>query len=272
MIYAAATGMTPEGPDLGSRGSAVLTKPEVALLTGTKGSSRYSGVTGYDVGEAWHLMAERFQIPVTLLDMSLIDGADLSRYTTLVMAGGRYGDLPEDKIAAWVRDGGTLVTLENAAAWPVACGLVEMEEKERPDLDSLFQDLDYSQLSAAYGAQGIGGSIFEAELDATHPLAFGYAEPGATTVEVPVFRTGTTFYAPSESPATSIGTYDAEAPRLSGYVSEEMEEVAKGAAAVETHRVGRGRVVMLMDNPNFRAFWYGTNGLFLNAVFFGDQF
>jgi len=25
-----------------------------------------------------------------------------------------------------------------------------------------------------------------------------------------------------------------------------------------------------MDNPNFRAFWYGTNGLFLNAVHLGQ--
>jgi hypothetical protein len=25
-----------------------------------------------------------------------------------------------------------------------------------------------------------------------------------------------------------------------------------------------------MDNPNFRGFWYGTNGLFLNAVHFGQ--
>jgi hypothetical protein len=25
---------------------------------------------------------------------------------------------------------------------------------------------------------------------------------------------------------------------------------------------------MFMDNPNFRAFWYGSNGLFLNAITF----
>jgi len=28
-------------------------------------------------------------------------------------------------------------------------------------------------------------------------------------------------------------------------------------------------VISLSDNPNFRAFWYGTNKLFLNAIFFG---
>jgi hypothetical protein len=29
-------------------------------------------------------------------------------------------------------------------------------------------------------------------------------------------------------------------------------------------------VVIFADNPNFRGVWYGTNKLFLNAVFFGD--
>jgi hypothetical protein len=29
---------------------------------------------------------------------------------------------------------------------------------------------------------------------------------------------------------------------------------------------------MTPDNPNFRAFWWGSNGLFLNAVFFGRAF
>ena len=34
--------------------------------------------------------------------------------------------------------------------------------------------------------------------------------------------------------------------------------------------MGRGRVVMFADNPNFRGAWYGTNKLFLNAIFFGN--
>ena len=31
-----------------------------------------------------------------------------------------------------------------------------------------------------------------------------------------------------------------------------------------------GRIISLVDNPNFRAFWYGTNKLFLNSIFFGQ--
>jgi len=30
-------------------------------------------------------------------------------------------------------------------------------------------------------------------------------------------------------------------------------------------------VLYFTDNTNFRAFWYGTNKLMMNAVFFGDH-
>ncbi len=36
-------------------------------------------------------------------------------------------------------------------------------------------------------------------------------------------------------------------------------------------RVGKGRVLIFTDNTNFRGFWYGTNKLLMNAIFFGDK-
>jgi hypothetical protein len=36
-------------------------------------------------------------------------------------------------------------------------------------------------------------------------------------------------------------------------------------------KIGRGIAVMFSDNPNFRGAWYGTNRLFLNAIFLGDR-
>jgi hypothetical protein len=32
--------------------------------------------------------------------------------------------------------------------------------------------------------------------------------------------------------------------------------------------VGSGRVIATNINPNFRAFWYGTNKIFANSIFF----
>jgi hypothetical protein len=262
-VYAARGGLTPSGPDLGSRGSEILEEPEIALVTGTGGASRYSGASAYNAGEVWHVLNERMHIPVSLVDMTDIAAEDLQRYTTLILAGGSYDSLPAEDVAAWVQSGGTLIAIEDASTWPVEQGMVDLQENSL-DVDSLLQGVEYANLPDAYGAQGIGGSIFEAEVDPTHPVAYGY------DASVPVFRTGTTFYEPSTQPGASVGTYNATTPRLSGYISDDQAEKARGAASIEAHRVGDGNIVLFMDNPNFRAFWYGTNGLMLNAIFFSE--
>ena len=35
-------------------------------------------------------------------------------------------------------------------------------------------------------------------------------------------------------------------------------------------QVGQGAVVLALDNATFRAFWWGTQRLLSNAIFFGD--
>lgn len=256
-IYAVDAGLTPGGPDLGGPSGSVLEQPRIALLTG-------SGTSSYQVGEAWHLLNERFGIPVSLLDVDDVGRADLSRYNTLVLAGGSYGPLPADKVRAWVREGGRLVALGSAVGWAVRQELADLDEKPF-DLDSLLRPLPYGAIDRARGAQVIGGSIFEARLDGTHPLAYGL---GPT---LPVFRTSSTFYQPAKEPGTNVAVYTDD-PVLSGYISKERRAQAPGSVAVVARRYGRGRVVLIMDQPNFRAFWWGSNRLFLNAVFFGGAF
>ena len=260
-VYAVDTGMTPMGPDLGSRGSEILEQPEIALLTGTGGGSGY-GASPYNAGEVWHLLSERFDMRVSLLDINRVDRDALDRYNTMILAGGSFSALPTEEVRDWVRSGGRLIALEGGVRWPISEGMVELDRKPF-DVDSLLQDVPYDEISDTYGAQQIGGSIFQTELDVTHPIAYGYDET------VPVFRSGTTFYEPSTEPGASVGTYSESNPRLSGYASDEMLELARGSASIEAHEIGGGAVILFMDNPNFRAYMYGTNGLFLNAIFFG---
>jgi hypothetical protein len=58
-------------------------------------------------------------------------------------------------------------------------------------------------------------------------------------------------------------------PLASGFISKPNELKLRGTAAVDVADVGAGRIISMVDNPNFRAFWYGTNKLFLNSIFFG---
>ena len=58
-------------------------------------------------------------------------------------------------------------------------------------------------------------------------------------------------------------------PLLSGYISEENLEILKSTTPLKIQKNGKGTVIYLTDNTNFRAFWYGTNKVLMNAIFFG---
>ena len=257
IVHGADTGLTPSGGDLGGPTSPVLVKPEVALLSGP-------GTRAYEVGETWHLLNERFGIPVSLVDADGFAGLDLNRYTTLVMAMGSYDLDTEDvnRLKVWVREGGTLIAWKNAARWLISKELIDESMRTTPPDTT---DLPYELVSTTRGAQRIGGAIFAAELDTTHPLAFGY---GGLT---PLFRNHEIFLEPSATPGATVARYTSS-PLLSGYISPKRHAELADTAALIARRQGDGAVVLFADNPNFRAFWYGTNGLFLNAVFFGGAF
>jgi hypothetical protein len=256
-VYAVESGMTPTGPDLGSRNAAILDKPEVLIVSG-------SGTGAYDVGEVWYLLSERQRIPVTLMDQDEMAEADLDRYTTIILASHYGGDLPADRLKAWVQAGGRFVALSSGVDWAVEQGLLSLQELE-VDTDSLLVGRPYAELSRTRGAQVLGGSIFEVVLDTTHPVAYGFPE------RLPVFQDDNRAYALPSAPGETVGVY-AAAPTLSGYISEEWGDILGGSAAVVAAESGRGSVIALPFDPDFRGFWYGTDGLILNAVFFGGAF
>ena len=255
--FALATGLTPSGNDLGSRAWPVLEAPHIGLLAGP-------GASPYGAGEVWHLLSERFGQGVSLLPPD--DLPDLDAYTTLVMANGGYNGLDSAAVArvrSWVRDGGVLIALEGGARWAASQGLLSAALRPAPT-DSTLRP--YSDLDAARGAQAIGGSIMEVVLDETHPLAYGYRD------RVAVFKRGSALFEPSEaSSGADVGVY-APTPLLSGYSSRENLARLPGAAALKAGRLGAGRVVLMDFDPSFRAFWYGTDGLLLNAVYLGATF
>jgi len=250
-LFAVRTGLTPTGPDLGGRSTRLLKEPKIALITG-------EGTSAYQAGEAWHLLSERLHIPVSLLDMDQVGRADLSRYTHIAMTGGRYQGMNVSTLQQWVRNGGTLLASHTAAGWAVDNKLVTLEE-DKLDIDSLLESLPYAQLDEARGAQYIGGAILNVELDATHPLAYGIGD------KLPMFRQHTRFFKPSMKPGATVGRY-ADDPLASGYLSRERRKQGGGKASIVESNMGRGRVILFFDNPNFRAFWRGSERVWLNGL------
>ena len=57
---------------------------------------------------------------------------------------------------------------------------------------------------------------------------------------------------------------------LAGYISEENLGLMANSASLIIDQQGQGAVVLALDNPSFRAFWWGTQRLLISAVFFGE--
>jgi len=257
-IYASNTASTPSGPDLGGAYQGVLQKPKVAILSG-------DGTSSYGVGEVWHLLNFRMGIPVSLLNAKQLSARKLSKYNTIIVPDGFYSNLDSTDIKTlkdWVFNGGTLIATQTGSRWVVNKKILN-EKLKKGGMDTL--DIPYEQAPMVTGAQRIGGSIFEVSLDNTHPIAYGYNK------KTPMFRRGDTFFELSTSTAANVGRYTKN-PLLSGYISEEKLKEIQNSASIIARRQGDGHVILFADNPSFRAFWYGSNGLLLNAVFFGQAF
>jgi hypothetical protein len=257
-IYATNSATTPSGPDLGGAFHSVLNKPKVALLSG-------DGTSSYGVGEIWHLLNFRMGLPISLLNAKKLNARKLSKYNTIIVPDGWYSNLDSmdiKNLKSWISNGGTLIATQSGSKWVVNKKVLD-EKLKKAKKDTL--DIPYDQVQNVTGAQRIGGAIFEIALDNTHPIAYGYGK------STPVFRRGDSFFALSAKTAANVGRYT-DNPLLSGYISEENLDEIKGSASIIARKQGGGHVILFADNPNFRAFWYGTNGLFLNAVFFGQAF
>ena len=79
------------------------------------------------------------------------------------------------------------------------------------------------------------------------------------------------FLAPSKNPYETVAKYT-ENPHIDGFISKNnLESFIKPSASLLVSAIGKGRAVLFADNPNFRGAWYGTNKLFLNALFLGSE-
>ena len=256
---AAATGFTTEGIDFGSNGFTTLQLPNIAIIVGET-------TAPFGAGEAWHLLDTRYHIPVTKLEADDIARADLSRYNVLVFGGGQYGSVGAAgaaKLKSWVQDGGTLIGIQSAISWLKAQGIGYVEIRENKELEKPQGRRPYIQMDEDIASLETPGSIFEAEIDPTHPIGFGYRRG-----KLPVFRDYDLYLEPGKNPYSTPLIYT-EDPLLSGYVNAKVIGQAKRSAGVVVSGAGSGKVIFMADDPNFRAHWFGTNKLFANAVFFG---
>jgi len=267
-VYGVGTGLTPVGHDLGSNSFIALQKPKVLVAVG-------SGVSSYEAGEMWHLLDYRYEMEVSLVEAEDINSNILRDYSHLILVNGWYsrlGDGFSEAVKQWVRDGGALIAIKGGAEWAVDRGLVDEKiiregggDQKEAEEDAKPKRIPYGERSSRRALGLISGTIFEADLDLTHPLGFGYSRP-----KIALFRNHDSMMAVSKDPFATAVAYTAD-PLKSGYVSSEnLDRIRETASIIATSR-GQGQVILMMDNPTFRGYWLGTQRLLLNALFFNDH-
>lgn len=261
-IYAINTGLSDTGIDLGSGNISPIKKPKAVMLIG-------NGVRSYEAGEVWHLLDTRVHMPITKVPIHNFNRINLDKYTSLVMVSGQYSLNKNqiEKIKNWLQKGNTLVTIGTASKWVIEKKLVEEKLiiKEK-DSTQTIERKPYVDARENIGKESIGGVILKVDLDITHPLSYGYRDQ-----QLPVYKNNSVWLAPSKNPYATVAKY-AKDPHVDGFITEKnMTDNIMNSASLIVSKVGKGRVVLFADNPNFRGSWYATNRLFLNALFLGDK-
>ncbi|MEM8894302.1 MAG: M14 family zinc carboxypeptidase [Bacteroidota bacterium] len=244
------------GTNLGSNNFERVYKPKIIVPIAGQ-------VNGYDAGEVWHLFDKRYEVPVSLVDVNMLDRIDINDYNTMIMVDGNYNSISESataKIGEWLTRGNSLIAFERALNWMKNVDWIDFEQV---NLSADINNVPYELYRRKTGARRLGGSILEADVDPTHPLLFGY-----TSTKIPIFKANKVIYTTGKSTMAHPIRYSGN-PMISGYGHPADLAALSGTPAVLLQRVGNGRIIAFNDNTNFRAYWYGTNKLLANAVFFG---
>ena len=263
-IISFTTGFTPQGIDFGSNSLRPLSPVKVLLVGGT-------GVSQYEAGEIRYYLDELLNIPVSVVEQPRLGRIDLSGYSHLIFVDGNYSSLSEssvDKLTAWVKQGGTLFAQKRAAKWLADKELLKADFVSKKQLDQLFDtdSLTYGDKEALAGRKRIAGAIFNARLDTSHPLAYGYEQQ-----DLPLFRNSTLIIDRPTQPFISVANYSEE-PLLSGYTDRNLVNRIANNSALVAHNLGKGRVIATTDNFVFRGYWYGSAKLLANSLFFAKAF
>jgi hypothetical protein len=248
------TGFVDTGSDFGSSSVRFIDAPRIAVLSG-------DGVSSNSLGFIWHFFDQELEYPISLVNRDDMRYADMSKYDVLILPSGSYGGQIE-AIRDWVRDGGTLIAMEGANrflagqdGFNLKVKRSENEEDDSPE-SKLVSFGESRRGSAAYIN---AGSVYEIQMDNTHPLAFGYDDTYMS------LKLGSTAYEYLDNGYNYGATRSGE-PR-SGFVGHKAQENLEESLTFGAQRMGSGTVIYMIDNPLYRGFWHNGKLLIGNAVF-----
>ena len=144
-IFAVNTALVSSGPDLGSNDFTMLINPRIAIAAGQP-------ISTYSFGATWHLLDSRMKSRTSLVDVMDLGWQDLSKYNVFILPSGHnlkriLDDSGINKLKDWIKDGGTLISYSNNAAFladsSVSISSVRLRRQILNKLDSYDRDLAF---------------------------------------------------------------------------------------------------------------------------------
>ncbi|QBG36425.1 M14 family zinc carboxypeptidase [Litorilituus sediminis] len=263
-LFNLATGLTVKGIDLGSSTFKLIKQPKVLMLGG-------QGISQYEAGEVRFYLDKMLNIPVSISNYNRLSSLDLSTYSHLILVNGNYDKLSEKdvtKIKGWIKQGGTIIGQKRGAKWLAKHEILAAKFASREQINQLFDEegLTYQDKESLAARKRIAGAIFAAQLDTSHPLAYGYQER-----LLPLFRNSTLIMEQPKKAFITLAQYT-PTPLLSGYTDQNLVNRLAHNAAIVAHNYGEGRVIATSDVLAFRGYWYGSAKILANSLFFAQAF
>ncbi|WP_333797110.1 M14 metallopeptidase family protein [Rheinheimera sp.] len=263
-LAAISSGLTPMGQDLGSNQMVQLKLPQVLVMAGP-------GVNSSEAGELWFNLERLAGVSPSLVEPARLGQIDLSRYSHILLPDGKYQSWKESDIAkleSWVKAGGVLWAQKSALEFVAKQGWIASAVANKEELKQLVKldELRYNDKEKLAGQQRIAGAIFQLELDLSHPLSFGLPR-----AELPVFKNDLMLLKTANKDFVTVGTYRS-GKQLAGFVAPELAGQISESPALLAQTMGKGRVIVMVDNPVFRGYFTGSSRILVNALYFAKAF
>jgi len=271
-IVPVSSGFVSVGKDFGSHNVTFLKAPKVAVLSG-------KGISSLGFGAIWHFFEQQIKYPLTVIGADYFSSVDLHDYNVLILPSGYYSGVLNksnlEKVTNWVKNGGKLITIDSAVSVFANSGEYDISEYEdektknavKKSRDSLKKSMrlkPYEDKKRNYISNLITGGVFRTTLDNTNPLAFGYNKYYYT------LKQGNSRFSYLKN-GSNVSVIKDRSNLISGFAGNNAIHSVKESLVYGVERIGKGKVVYLVDDPLFRSFWENGKLLFSNAVFLVGQ-
>ena len=261
------SGMSEEGPDLGSDHFHFIKSPSIAVIAGDE-------VSSLSFGEILHRFETIYNYPITVI--SNRKRMDLDSYDVLIIPRSwiSFNDDELEELKNWVAAGGNLISIGGSCrnfadknGWGLTRFSGEMDESNRT---AEYDAHSASDIYAPFALNErlsimdeIPGAVYSISIDPTHPLSFGYS-----TTYLSIKTSSMRFSPLSSGGGTNVGVLKGDAEALTGFAGDRANEKLNNSLSFGVQSIGSGSAIYMIDNVLFRGFWKNGHKFFANAVFF----